>query len=470
MTAALAPAATTSLTPLPWQEKALALRTHLDLIVLAGGRGGGKTHCAILALLAHCVALGPHAAPLVVREAWAPLGEFLTKIEGIAAIAFGTRGLSYNRAEGVIRLPTGGNIFGASMHEGESSYVRWQGRNLTGIWGEEIGNLSAQHFAFLRRLESNLRPPLGFPVERWWTANPGGKASPLIYRNWISKTPPWRAARDHSGLSYVWIPSVYTDKLHIDGGMYRRNLLASVGSDEALAKAWLDGRWDSLGGLMFPVNPAAHIIRPLPDWMVRRMGKITVGSDWGNGAPATALVAMQCREPINWDGRRIPYGSVIVLEETDTAIDEADLSVGSGLDARSFAEQVRDVAARHGNPRPRVVVDDAKGLQGDSVVSYYRSVGLNASIPNKRSRTEGWDIIRQHLQEAEKEQGRPGLYFTTRCPHTIQTLSEAPRGTLNPRDLDPKWNADHWADALSYLMKEIAGGPRSGQGTVVGAW
>lgn len=461
---------TNTIMPLPWQAQSLALRTHVDLLIACGGRAGGKSTAATLHLLAHCNDLGPHAAPVVVREAFAPLGEFLTKIHDMAAVAFGTRGLSYNKADATITLPTGGTIYGASLHEGEASYVRWQGRNLTAIFGEELGNFKAHQFALLRRLESNLRPPLGFKAERFFTANPGGVGSSIIFRNWLSKVPPWRAGRDHTGLSYVWMPSIYTDNTHINHADYKRNLLAAVGSDQALLEAWLAGRWDAVGGLMFRMNPEKHIIRPLPRWMLSRVGRFQAAVDWGNGAPAACGLAVQLKESVNWDGHRIPYGSIIMLEETDTAIDEHDLSAGSGLDARSFAEQCRTMFAKYGAEKTPVVVDDAKGLQGDSVVDFFRSCGLRATKPNKRSRIEGWDLIRTWMAEAEKHDGRPGLYFTTLCPHTVQTLSEAPRATLNPRDLDPKWSSDHWADMTAYLMKEIGGGPRTNQGTVIGAW
>lgn len=459
-----------TLEPLPWQARALQLRTHVDLLIAVGGRSGGKSHCAALACLGHCATLLEHANPVVVREAFAPLGQFMSKLEALCAVAFGTKGLSYNRSEAKITLPTGGIIHGASLHEGESAYVRWQGVNLSGVFAEEVGAYNANHFMLMRKLESNLRPPKGFVAERFWTGNPGGPSSQLLFRNWMSKVPPWTIGRDHTGLTYVWMPSTYRENLHIDRDQYARNLTAAVGSDEALAKAWLDGRWDSIGGLRFTVNPDVHLLRPLPDWMIRRFGRPVAGSDWGSHAPATCVLAIQLTESINWDGRRLPYGSIICVEETDTAIDDHDLSAGSGLDARSFAEQVHAMLERNGALKADVLVDDAKGLKGDSVIDYYRAANIRATMASKKSRVEGWEIIQQHLAEAERDEMRPGLYFTTKCPHLFQTISEAPRGTVNPRDLDPKWNFDHWADALSYLMKEVAGGPKASQKPVVGAW
>ena len=51
----------------------------------------------------------------------------------------------------------------------------------------------------------------------------------------------------------------------------------------------------------------------------------------------------------------------------------------------------------------------------------------------------------------------PGLYFTNRCPHLLETLPEAPRGTLRAEDIDPKWDRDHWVDALAYGVRDLWG-------------
>jgi hypothetical protein len=387
----------------------------------------------------------------------------------LAFAAFGSKGISYNKSDSIITLPTGGSIYGMSLHDGEASYSRMQGRNLSMIAAEEVGVYKSHQFSLMRRLESNLRPPKPFKAERIWTANPGGVGSSILYRNWLSKTPPWKAARDHTGLSFVWVPSVYTDNTHLDHVAYRRSLIASVGSDKLLADAWLAGKWGVVGGLMFHLDPEVHIVRPPPAWLMKQNGKFFAAADWGLSSPATFLLGVVLTTSINWDGMRLPAGSVIVLQEVDTSTDPNDLSVGSGVDARTFADMGREMLIKWGAERCDVVIDDAKGLNvGESVIGYFKDAGLRASKPNKTSRIEGWQIIRQYMAEAQERRGLPGMYFTTLCLNLVQTMAEAPRGQLNPRDIDPKWTLDHWLDAAAYLMKEVAGGPRSSQAPVVG--
>lgn len=453
--------------PLPWQSVVLGLRGHVDLIILAGGRGGGKTTCALLALTAHCIELGHFAAPILVRESWAGLSESMQRAYEFCASVFGPR-TSYNRSEAVIRLPNGGIIYGLSLHEGESAYVRIQGKNLTAVIAEECGVLKGPQFVFMRRLESNLRPPIGFQPLRIWACNPGGAAHTTLLRNWISKTPPWKIARDHLGLSYVWCPSVYTDNVHIDAKGYKKNLVASVGADHALAEAWLSGLWANISAAMFPMNPEVHLIEAIPPSYLRGRAKFVAGSDWGSSAPATAMLIAQLREPLTLHGRRLPYGSIIAVDETSTVVDPHDRDTGSGLDPRSFGEQIFTMLDKWGAAKCDVWADDAKGLKGDTVLDYYRHAGLNAALPYKANRVAGWDLIRQHLAYTETRKGPP-LYFTTQVPLLWDDLSDMPRGQLNPRDADPKYGG-HFSDGFRYGMQEIAGGPRSSQGTVVGAW
>lgn len=446
---------------------ALSLRTHADLIILAGGRAGGKTTCAHFAIAAHCNELGSAAAVLMVRESFSGLSESMGRAYEMLTAVYGPS-TSYNRQEAVIRLPNGARVVGCSLHEGDAAYAAQQGKNYSALIADEVGLLSPQHFLLMRKLESNLRPPLGFKAERIWCANPGGKAHTTLLRNWIGKAPPWKLARDHLGLSFIVIPSVYTDNTTLDHRAYRRNLIASVGADTALASSWLDGSWANIQSAMFPVNPAIHLIEPIPPHYLGRRALYTCGSDWGSASPATAVLIARLREALNWNRMRLPYGSFICLAETDTCVDPNDLSIGSGLDPRTFAEQVREMLGRWGAERCEVKVDEARGLTGDTVTGYFRKAELRASVPDKGSRAEGWDIIRQHLAYAENRKGSP-LYFTTEVPNTFRTLCEAPRGVLNPRDVDPKWNEDHHCDALRYAMKEATSGyGYGGNGRVIG--
>lgn len=293
---------------------------------------------------------------------------------------------------------------------------------------------------------SNLRVPYGKRVDIHWTANPHGRSHSVLFRNFISKAPPWHPFQDEAGEWWIWTTSSLTDNPHIDQVSYARQLTAATGSDHALAQAWINGDWSVLGGVMFDgFDPATHIIRvpPYADM------KFMVGGDWGSAAPATAILLGRLKADVG----PMRYGSIIALDEVDTA-DPADLSLGNGAPPQMFAEMIREMCARNGWKRPHVVMDDARGLQSYTVIELFRQSGIGAHKPIKKDRVGQWNLIRQLLANAATGDG-PGLYIADRCPHLIETLPEAPRGTLRAEDIDPKWPRDHWIDALAYGVRDL---------------
>ncbi len=455
-----------NLAPTPYQQAVLQLRTHLDLLILAGGRGSGKSTASIMAIVQHAADMKEHAAPLAVRESFGGLSEYMAKVFAYATAVFGSR-TSYSKSEAVITLPTGGHIYGASLHEGEAAYVRWQGRNISGIFSEETGLLTPVQFALMRRLEANLRPPPPFKAERVWSLNPNGPLHQLLMRHWISKTPPWRAARDHTGLSYVWTSSTYLDNPHLPAN-YKDVLLASVGADVTLRDAWLKGLFSPLAGSRFAVYPELHLIPSIPRHLLSK-ARFTLGSDYGNSSPSTAVLVAELHTGISMGALWLPRGSLVVLDETSTVINDNDTTIGSGLDPRSFGTQIMEMLKKYGAEDAECICDDAKGLLADSVLDYYKEADLNAMKPDKGagSRVDGWDIIGQHLANVQTGRG-VGMYFTERAPHTFRTLCEAPRGQLNPRDLDPRWNDDHFVDALRYATRNASRAQGLSQSKVAG--
>jgi len=433
----------TTAVPTTFQQAVLRFRSHCN-ILNAGGRGSGKTFSMLLHLLDHMRDHDVDARPLVLREQWSALQEIQIEMLDLCTAAFGHA--QRNKAEGTLTLPTGGVITFSNVAD-ENSYARHQGRSYTGLFADEVGNYPPGAFRFLQRVRSNLRVPYGRRVDIHFTANPHGRAHTLLFRQYISTSPPWHPFQDEVADWWVWTTSDLSMNPHIDQEAYRRQLIASTGNDKALADAWIKGDWSVLGGVMFDMfNPAAHIVVP-PQADLRHR----VGGDWGTAAPSTAILLGQLRD----DAGRLPAGSVIALAEVDTA-DPSDLSLGTGAPPQMLAEMIREMCAPFGVRRPRLVIDDARGLQSETVIQLMRENGLSAYKPRRKDRVGQWALIRQLLSNAVTGDG-PGLYFTNRCPHLIETLPEAPRGTLRPEDVDPRWDRDHWLDALAYGLRDMWG-------------
>lgn len=442
--------------PTHFQQAVLRFRSHCH-IVNAGGRGSGKSFSMVLDLIDHCRDFGADARPLVTRESWGGLQQLSDNILDLARAAFGSA--QRNKGDGTITLPNGAVITLSQMAD-ENSYSKHQGKSFSALYADEAGNYPPAAWAFLRRVRSNLRVAPGRRAHIHLTCNPHGRAHTVIYKEFITRAPPWHPFQDDQGEWWVWTTSTLDDNPHIDRESYRRQLVASTGSDTALANAWLAGKWDVLGGVMFDVfDPAVHIIRRPA---VTASYRMIIGADWGTAAPATGILLGRLREPLG----HLRQGDIIALDETDTA-DPADLSLGTGASVHSWAEQLREMMARNGRRGVVVVTDDARGLNGDTVVRELLNCQISAHRPHRKDRVGTWTLIRSMLQAAADGSDRPALWITDRCPHLIDTLPEAPRGTLRPEDIDPKWPRDHWLDGLGYGLRELHQ-HRVGHGRAIG--
>lgn len=449
---------TTAIAPTDFQSKVLAFRNHAA-IMDAGGRGSGKSFCMILDLISHCADFGDIARPLVLREQWAALQELSDKILSLCIVVFGPK-VQRNKGEGIITLPNGAIITLSNIGD-EESYAKLQGKTFTALYADECGNFSPMQFRLMQRVRSNLRVPPGRRAHIHMTANPHGRSHSLVYKGFVSKSAPFAPFVDEFGEPWVWCHSDLRANPHIDRQAYERQLRAACGGDEALAKAWIDGDWATLGGVMFDIfDPTVHLIQgPPPGVDLYNI----VGADFGTASPSTAILLGRL---LNSNGR-YRAGDIVALDECDTAIPN-DLSSGTGASVSSWAEIISEMLARNGvGERTQVVTDDQRGLSGDTVVREMNFCGLNARRPNRKNRVASWTLIRSMLQSAVEKEDRPALWVSSRCPHLVETLAEAPRGTLRPEDICPKYDRDHWLDGLSYGVTALHF-ERSGSGRVIG--
>jgi len=436
-----------SVAPTQFQTAVLRFRTHCN-ILSAGGRGSGKTVALLLDVISHCLDFGEEAKPLVTREGWQGLSQIMDDLYELCVAAWGDT-VTRNKHDATISLPTGGTIYFTDVSD-EKSYAKHQGKSYTALYGDEVGNYSPTAYAFLKRIMSNLRCAPGRRTHCHFTANPHGKCHTVLFREFISKSPPWHVFADTAGNLWLWTTSDLSQNPHIDQVAYARNIRTACASDEKLAAAWLKGDWSVLGGVMFDAfDPATHLIKAPP-----YLGSVryTIGGDWGSAAPAVALLIARLGDSLG----RLRRGDYIVLDEVNTA-DPQDLSVGLGHPPSMFAEMIGEMLARNGlrQRQAPLVIDDARGLQSDTVVGIMRTCGLNAAKPQRKDRIGTWNLIRELLNNSKTGAEKQGIWFTNRCCYLIETLPEAPRGTLRAEDIDPKYNKDHALDALGYGLQSM---------------
>jgi hypothetical protein len=442
-------------TPTDYQSRVLAFRGHCN-ILSAGARGTGKSTGLCLDVIDFCATYGQDANVLVCREQWSSLMELQANIYEMACRAF--PGTTRNKAEGTVSCANGATIYFTNVND-EDSEAKIRGRSFGMIANDEIGNWPITGYLLAKRMRSNLRAPRHVQTRQHWTANPGGRLSNRLWKEFIIKSAPWTPfhedPNDAASPVWIWTQSTLVDNPHLDAEKYLANLRAATAHDPALAKAWIDGEWGPAGGNLFcHFDPTVHIVEmaeaaPLPSLL-----KTCMSMDFGLSSPSVLLMGCMLTEQRG----RFARGSIFVVDEYATVRDWAQPELGDGTPPVRLAEAALAMASKWGHRNKKIVVDDYRGLGGkdDTVTGILCREGLWAVKPSRKSRLGGFSKINQMLWAAKN--GGPGLYFSPRARYLLDTLPDAPVDESNRGDISVKYRLDHAIDALNYLVQEFTVG------------
>ena len=426
--------------PTPWQEDVLSVPEHVSLL-LAGGRGPGKTTAASMDIIRHCTKYAGKARVLVVRETLKSLSEFEDELQAALVAAFG-RGIKANRQEHTFRLSNGATVECAPL-ESPSDYAKLQGRSFSLVVADEVGNFRT--LKWLDMLRSNLRAPSGVPTRFIWCANPGGRMHRALQVRFIQRAAPW-SIFEVDGRQWCVCFGTLGDNPHLPAD-YEQDLLAACGRDRELFRAWKDGSWNiSRGAYFADVIDEARQKLPADNYTSltsHECASTFVACDWGISSPAVAFACVRARGPLG----PYPSGSLILLDEVSSA-DPEDYSIGLQWAPGRLADAINDMCercdvSRHG------CIDDARGLGSDeTLINTMQRYELWFERPAK-GRREGWAALRELMFNSQQRNGRPGLWVSERCRGFWATVPECPRDPLHPEELDTA-AVDHWADAARY--------------------
>lgn len=430
--------------PTRFQNRVLSIPEEFNLAIL-GGRGGGKTTAAEFLILRHTAQHEAKSKTLVVRQSYKSLADMEDNLESMFVTAYGSKAIIRNRAEHTMRLANGATVEFSPLDA--QTYPKFQGREFSLLVSDETGNFTT--LKWLDMVRSNMRVPDVTP-RIVVLANPGGPMHSVLAKRHVNGRIPWRPYEADDGERWVTCPSVYTDNPHLNHERYQRQIIASAGNDRALAQAWLSNSWDAVSGAFFGDCYGPHLIIPDDEWRVPREGwRSFIAMDWGMSAPSVALFIAQPRFPglTGPAGRVFPEGIYIVIDEIATAQDD-DPNAGLGWPPSMLAEEIL-IRCQRWNVRPHGVGDDARGLEGSTLLEQFREHGVYLEKPRK-DRISGWVRLKSLMAAAKNDDpDAPGLWIRERCRYLHETMPTLPRSKLRPEDVDTR-AADHGADALRY--------------------
>jgi hypothetical protein len=444
-------------------------------LLLAGGRGGGKSYALALLILRHVAQYGPKAKVLYLRISDPALADFKSLTRELFGKVWGG-GARLNETTGVWKLPNGAFVELSHLENnasGFSTYAQnYQGRSFSLIVVDEVSAYSTD--AVLNLIRSNLRATSDVTTRLVLAANPGGAGHAWLARRFVNKGLPWIPFESEKGDFWVVAPSTFVDNPYIDRIDYLRQLEASCNGDPELLRAWREGDWDILRGQFFAgcldqkrvMIPAWELpLKPYRDAVSGRFGvqlampdlesfRLYLAGDWGSAAPAVFFVAAWSPGMFGPCGTWFPRGSVLLLDEFSTAL-PMDPTRGSGLTVPGVALRLKEMCAKWGFA-PRGVIDDAcfavQGFgQATSIAEEFMDHGVMFRPAKKGSRIAGWEVMRRMLNDAGKPDV-PGLYVSTRCGQFWLTVPSLPRDPRHPEDVMTNGVADHAADAARYAV------------------
>jgi hypothetical protein len=286
------------------------------------------------------------------------------------------------------------------------------------------------------------------------------------------------------------LAKIYTRCLAADPN-YAQTIAASA-QNKAMAKAWLDGRWDVVAGGMFDDvwnNDRNAIGRfdPPRTWRIDR------AFDWGSSAPYS----------VGWyaesDGSDLLMrdGSVMSTVRGDV-FRIGELYGWSGKPNEGLRELAVEVAVKvveieiargwrspgghqsrvHPGPADSAIysTENGKSIGADmekpvrigSMI--YGGVFWTRADKRPGSRVSGWELMRTMIKAATPEPGtireKPGLFIVEdENPQFLRTVLALPRCKKNLDDVDTDAE-DHIADEVRYRVR--ASGTHGYQGTTSG--
>lgn len=346
------------------------------------------------------------------------------------------------------KMPNGGRVL-FSYLDSTIDAEGQQGKNLTDIWVEEVGQYPTPEP--VDRLWGALR---GVPwVQMILTGNPGGAGqmwvadryglipfplSPKVVTRQLPNGKLHRTAVIPSRITDNRImlhnDPTYIDRLHMSGG-------------PALVKAWVDGDWSAIEGAYFPEwSEAKHVVAPfeIPAHWAR-----LCSFDWGSASPfsvgwwAVASADTQRPEGVIPKGAMIRYREWYGASGPNRGVKMTNVDVAKGILA--LEPKGEEISLRVADPA--IFAEDG----GPSIAESFGDHGVHWSpADNKRVAAHGhiggWEEVRRRLVGFD---GRPMLYSFVTCKDYNRQMPALQHDPTKAEDVDTDME-DHAADEGRY--------------------
>jgi hypothetical protein len=494
--------------PIPDTSQESAMMADAHHILLAGGRGWGKTELQLMRFRMRVgLGYGSYWRGVIFDREYKNLDDLVTKSKRLFRLFDdGAQWLASN-SDYKWRWPTGEELLFRqaktlddywSYHGHEYSFLGWNeltkyaNRNLY----QKMMSINRTGFDPVkhtpRRAGHNGGPPLEddsgeapydtpdglplppIPLEVCSTTNPYGPGHNWVKRDFIDVAP--------YGVESVKEFEVFNPKTKREETI-RRTQIALFGSfrenpylspeyiaglyeetDENIIKAWVHGDWDIVAGGALDDKWRRHV-HVIPRFKVPEDWYIDRAFDWGSSHPFSVgwFVEANGEEIKLENGLTLcpARGTIIQIAEW-YGTKGIGTNAGLKLSAKDVADGIkeREIELIKGGwiskqPSPGPADNQIKNVterETDTIAKKMADRGIRweDSDKAKGTRKQGLQLMRDRLEASLTGEG-PGLLFTSNCTASISTIPVLPRDDKDPDDVDTDAE-DHVYDMVRYRL------------------
>lgn len=340
---------------------------------------------------------------------------------------------------------------------------KYQGKQYSFMAFDEVTNFD--DFNIIERMRGSLRSAHGIPTQLVMSGNPGGPLHVRLKMDFIDPYPRGEVLIPDGYsktlgrmLTRSFIPSKLDDNPYLKDTEYRDNLMKS-GTPEQV-RQWLDGDWNVTQNSAFAdiFDHDTHVIRP---FMVPKTWKVIKSYDYGSSRPwGCVWFAVSDGSDFLQNGFWRPTipGDIFAIYELYGW--NGRPNEGNKESIQSQAEKIKQVEelAMPGYEVTQSIADSAifTSMSGAYCISDdFADNGVFWERCNKYpgSRQQGYVLMRERLLASIERDGKPGIFWFSRCQHSIRTIP------LMQMDKDGSdrvatgsGSEDHLYDLTAYLL------------------
>lgn len=421
------------------------LSSSEDEVLLAGGRGGGKSLALLVDPLPYCD--NRKFRGLVLRRTMKELRELIDRGKQMYPKL---KEATWMQQEALFRFPSGARIeFGYCQTEDD--LAQYQGQEYTWIGVDEVTQFPYENM--LDKLNASIRStdPL-LPKHIRCTTNPNGPGRRWVKERFINLAPPGKTIKIVQNTA---IGEIYTTRKWLHSTIYDNPILLQndpkylaslMQMQGALREQWLEGSWAGGEGVAFPeFSRQTHVIAPFPiphEWPKFR------SCDWGYGRSRAATLwfaidpsdqTVYCYREFVCNGGKVEYTDKLTAPQYARRI----LEIEAGENIKYGVIDGKTVARKG-------------GMEGPTIEDQMRQVGLKwkHADQSKDSRIHGKNLFHEFLR-IDEYTNKPKLQIFDTCPGFIGEMEDLPLDDLNPEDVDTDAPDDIYDAARYFLMSRF---------------